>query len=146
MSETTTGTTTLTTTTLSNAAASAAAAAATTLTRRHSISTTTPVTEVKSLVTAAPTNTGIDNNNLPGQLVKTELESRRKVECVDAESNTVNSGKAFNFSFVGPLASVLQFIMIRDQHGSRPYHEHEIRPKNVEHDHQELNEKVTGSI
>ena len=109
VSETTT-TTNLTTTTLSSNPASAPTAASVTLTgRRHSISTTTPVTEVKSLVTAAAavasggqataaSHTGVENNNLPGQLVKTELESRRnKVECVDAESNTVNSGKALIF-------------------------------------------------
>ena len=53
-----------------------------TLTRRHSISTTT-VPEVKSLV-------GENNNDF----VKTELDSTRKQRtCVDAEANTVNSGK-----------------------------------------------------
>ena len=108
VSETTT-TTTLTTTTLSTNPAASTAASATLTGRRHSISTTTPVTEVKSLVTAAAAaaggsttgQTGVDNNNLPSQLVKTELESRRnKVECVDAESNTVNSGKALIFRWL----------------------------------------------
>ena len=99
----------------SSPTASAASAAASTLTRRHSISTTTPVNEVKSLVTAAARARaaahadGVDNNNISplSELVKTELESRRKVDCVDAESNTVNSGKALIFA-----SASYGFIMI----------------------------------
>ena len=71
-SSTTTASVTTTTTTSPISATS-------TLTRRHSISTTTEA--VKSLVQ--------DNNN---DKVKTEVA---KVECVDAESNTVNSGRNF---------------------------------------------------
>ena len=116
VSETTT-TTALTTTTLSSSPTASAAAAASTLTRRHSISTTTPVNEVKSFVTAAAraraaATDGVDNNNISSlsELVKTELESRRKVDCVDAESNTVNSGKALIFAIASPAS--YGFIMI----------------------------------
>ena len=116
VSETTT-TTALTTTTLSSSPTASAATAASTLTRRHSISTTTPVNEVKSLVTAAAraraaATDGVDNNNISSlsELVKTELESRRKVDCVDAESNTVNSGKALIFATAASAS--YGFIMI----------------------------------
>ena len=59
------------------------ATASSTLTRRHSISTTTVSPEVKTNI--------IEDQQ---KLVKTELE-KRKVECVDAESNTVHTGKIF---------------------------------------------------
>ena len=114
VSETTTTTALTTGTTLSSSPTASAATAASTLTRRHSISTTTPVNEVKSLVTAAAraraaATDGVDNNNISplSELVKTELESRRKVDCVDAESNTVNSGKALIFA-----SASYGFIMI----------------------------------
>ena len=59
------------------------ATASSTLTRRHSISTTTVSPEVK-------TNILEDQQ----KQVKTSLE-KIKVECVDAESNTVHTGKIF---------------------------------------------------
>ena len=59
------------------------ATASSTLTRRHSISTTTVSPEVK-------TNILEDQQ----KQVKTALE-KIKVECVDAESNTVHTGKIF---------------------------------------------------
>lgn len=64
-----------------------------TLTRRHSIST---LPEVKNLVAQAASQN--DNNN-GGDKVKTE----RKVECVDAEANTVNSGKNNVFSIISRI-------------------------------------------
>jgi len=71
------------TTTLVTTSASDTPPTSSTLTRRHSISTTT---EVKSLSSSAAS---------PADKVKTELEQplRKKTLCMDAESNTVNSGK-----------------------------------------------------
>ena len=88
--------TTTTTTTMTSSEVSQSTTS--TLTRRHSISTPT-LPEVKALVG--------ENNNSPlvasAASVKTELDSaflsrKRKVECVDAESNTISTGKD-NFLF-----------------------------------------------
>ena len=81
----TSATTTLTTSMSSNTSDTTSATLATassTLTRRHSISTTTVPPEVKTNLIEDQTT----------KLVKIEPE-KRKVDCVDAESNTINSGK-----------------------------------------------------
>ena len=77
----TSATTVNTTTTTSTSLSSDLSPSSSTLTRRHSISTTT-VPEVKSLV-------GENNNE---SLIKTEVPRKRK-DCVDAESNTVVTGR-----------------------------------------------------
>lgn len=81
---------TTTTSITSTANLSSPVTTTTTLTRRHSIST---LPEVKNLVAQASQG---DNNN-----VKTE----RKVECVDAEANTVNSGKKEEFMIMSTSSS-----------------------------------------
>ena len=73
---------TTTTTTTTSLSSDLSPSSSTTLTRRHSISTTT-VPEVKSLV-------GENNNE---SLIKTEVDLRKRKDCVDAESNTVITGK-----------------------------------------------------
>jgi hypothetical protein len=86
--ETTSGTNSSPTTTTTTTASAATSETSSTLTRRHSISTTT---EVKSLQVSGDNNNGPDSS-----LVKTELDPssrKRKVECVDASANTVNSGR-----------------------------------------------------
>ena len=96
---TTAGTTTSTaSTTLSGSGTS--------VTRRHSISTTTAIQQQPPLSALTPPSgksspligSGNNNNHL-GDLVKAELEgkqrssSENKAECVDADTNTTNSGK-----------------------------------------------------
>ena len=104
---TTAGTTTSTaSTTLSGSGTS--------VTRRHSISTTTAIQQQPPLSALTPPSgksspligSGNNNNHL-GDLVKAELEgkqrssSENKAECVDADTNTTNSGKKIiNHSYI----------------------------------------------
>ena len=85
-SATTVNTTTTTSTSLSS---DLSPSSSSTLTRRHSISTTT-VPEVKSLV---------GENNNETSLIKTEkqVDLRKKKDVVDAESNTVVTGRTWIF-------------------------------------------------
>ena len=90
-SEPTSATTVNTTTTTSTSLSSdLSPSSSSTLTRRHSISTTT-VPEVKSLVG--------ENNNETTNLIKTEkqVDLRKKKDVVDAESNTVVTGRTWIF-------------------------------------------------
>ena len=89
-SATTVNTTTTTSTSLSS---DLSPSSSSTLTRRHSISTTT-VPEVKSLVG--------ENNNETTNLIKTEkqVDLRKKKDVVDAESNTVVTGRTWFFDSI----------------------------------------------
>ena len=76
------------------------------VTRRHSISTTTAVQQQPPLSALTPPSGksspligSSNNNNNLGDLVKAELEGKQrssspnKAECVDADTNTTNSGR-----------------------------------------------------
>ena len=87
-------------------ASSALPGSGTAVTRRHSISTTTAVQQQPPLSALTPPSgksspligSGNNNNHL-GDLVKAELEGKQraastnKAECVDADTNTINSGR-----------------------------------------------------
>jgi hypothetical protein len=73
--------------------------------RRHSISTVTPGK-------ASPSS---DNNNLSSSDVKcedlSELNRKKKVELVDAESNTISTGKRFLFNTFKHILSTKILLM-----------------------------------
>jgi hypothetical protein len=93
-------------TTTSSTASTTLSGSGSAVTRRHSISTTTAVQQQPPLSALTPPSgksspligSGNNNNHL-GDLVKAELEgkqrssSENKAECVDADTNTTNSGR-----------------------------------------------------
>ena len=96
-------------TTTTSTASTTLSGSGTAVTRRHSISTTTAVQQQPPLSALTPPSgksspligSGNNNNHL-GDLVKAELEgkqrssSENKAECVDADTNTTNSGRKNN--------------------------------------------------
>ena len=92
--------------TTTSTASSTLSGSGTAVTRRHSISTTTAVQQQPPLSALTPPSgksspligSGNNNNHL-GDLVKAELEGKQrspsanKAECVDADTNTINSGR-----------------------------------------------------
>ena len=97
------------TTMATSTATSSLPGSGTAVTRRHSNSTTTAVPHPPSSALTPPSgksspligSSGNNNNHL-GDLVKAELEGKQKsaankAECVDADTNTVNSGRIMRF-------------------------------------------------